>query len=148
MRAAITTAPIAPHDLVREVGSDEDGAVLLFLGTVRDHNDGRPVRGMRYEAYVAMAEQVLTAIVADAARRCGSDRIAAVHRIGELDVGDVSVAVAVATPHRAQAYDASRYIMEQIKVRLPVWKHEHYSDGEARWLDGHTPAVPNASGDG
>ena len=88
-------------------------------------------------------------IVGEAARSAGTDRIAAVHRIGELEVGEVSVAIAVSSPHRAQAYDASRYIIEEIKKRLPVWKKERYSDGVEEWVEGRIPdAAPAPQADG
>lgn len=141
MYADITRAPIDPSAVLNRVGGDQDGAVVLFLGTVRDHNEGRPVRGMRYEAYEAMAREVLEDIAREAARRAGTEGVAVVHRVGELVVGDLSVAIAVASPHRSDAYDASRYVIEEIKKRLPVWKHEHYVDGEDRWLDGVHPPV-------
>ena len=138
--AWITRDPIGAESVLRLVGRDDDGAITLFLGTVRNTNDGRPVTGMRYEAYVEMAEEVLRAIVDEAGQQSGG-RVAAVHRIGELAVGEVSVAIAASMPHRAQAFDACRYVIEEIKKRLPVWKHEHYADGQARWLDGHRPEV-------
>jgi molybdopterin synthase catalytic subunit len=144
VHARITQEPITPDTVLRAVRSDTDGAVLLFLGTVRRENEGRPVSGLRYDAYVAMAEKVLADIVAEAAALAADGDVAAEHRIGELAIGDVSVAIAVASPHRAAAYAASRYTIEQIKVRLPVWKHEHYADGDARWLDGHWPAPGEA----
>ena len=135
----ITADAIVPADVLARVGSDADGAALLFLGTVRNENENRPVTGMRYDAFVAMAESVLGAIAQEAALLCGTDRIAVVHRTGELGIGDVSVAIAVSTPHRAEAFDAARYIIEHIKQRLPVWKHEHYIDGAAQWLSGAIP---------
>jgi molybdopterin synthase catalytic subunit len=144
VRAWITDAAIDTGEVMRVVGSPADGAVLLFLGTVREQNEGRPVSGMRYDAYAAMAGPVLHAIATEAAARAGSDRIAVVHRTGELDIGEVSVAIAVSSPHRAEAFDAARYIIEQIKLRLPVWKHEHYTDGPSQWLDGATPPEPSA----
>ncbi|HEX6939785.1 MAG TPA: molybdenum cofactor biosynthesis protein MoaE [Longimicrobiales bacterium] len=146
MRAWITAEPLDAARVLAEVGAPADGAVLLFLGTVRDHNDGRPVAGVRYEAYVEMAEQVLAEIAAEAAARLGTDRLAVAHRIGELRVGDVSVAIAVSSPHRAEAYEASRYVIEEIKKRLPVWKAERYVDGTARWLEGRVPPVAEAAG--
>ena len=91
---------------------------------------------MEYEGYAEMAREQLAAIVSEAAGRAGSDRIAAVHRLGELAVGEVSVAIAVSTPHRAEAFEAARHVIEEIKKRLPVWKRERYLDGEAEWLDG------------
>jgi molybdopterin synthase catalytic subunit len=95
-----------------------------------------------------MAEQVLAAIAAEAAERAGTDRLAVVHRTGELEIGNVSVAIAVSTPHREQSFDAARYVIEQIKLRLPVWKHEHYTDSESRWLDGAVPPVADSAAGG
>jgi len=147
MISFITSDTIDAQALLASVGSAEDGAVLLFLGIVRRENDGRAVNGMRYDAYVEMAEPVLQQIATEAAQIAESDRIAVVHRIGELEIGAVSVAIAVSSAHRAQAYDASRYIIEQIKERLPVWKHEHYIEGDSAWLAGVTPsASPSTSG--
>ena len=139
VHAWITSDVIEPGDVLSRVGSDADGAAILFLGTVRNENADRPVTGMRYDAFVEMAVPVLRTIAEETAVRCGSDRIAVVHRVGELEIGAVSVAIAVSTPHRAEAFDAARYIIEQIKQRLPVWKHEHYVDGAAQWLSGAIP---------
>lgn len=147
MRTWITTEPLDPAAILAMVGAPEDGAVLLFLGTVRNQNDGRRVVGMRYDAYVAMAESVLAEIAAEASTRLGTDRIVVAHRIGPLRVGEVSVAIAVSSPHRAEAYEASRHAIEEIKKRLPVWKEEHYAEGDARWLEGQVPPVPEATGD-
>ena len=139
--AAVVHAPIDPADVLARVGSPEDGAVLLFLGTVRNHADGESVDGMTYEAYEKMASPVLAEIAGEAATRLGTDRVAVVHRVGELAIGDVSVAIAVSSPHRAQAYEASRYVIEEIKKRLPVWKREHYTDGRSQWVEGVQPAA-------
>ncbi|MBT3327768.1 MAG: molybdenum cofactor biosynthesis protein MoaE [Gemmatimonadales bacterium] len=137
--ASVCTDLIDTNEVLTRIGSDQDGATLLFLGVVRDHADGRPVSGMRYDAYEEMATPVLLGIAQEAADRTGSDRIAVVHRFGELSIGDVSVAIAVSTPHRAEAYDASRYVIEEIKKRLPVWKKEHYTDGGSEWVAGTVP---------
>jgi molybdopterin synthase catalytic subunit len=141
MRAWITDASIDTCELLRQTGSLDDGAVLLFLGTVRQVNDGRPVTGIRYEAYREMAEQVLREIATEAEARIHAGEINVVHRTGEVGLGEVSVAIAVATPHRAEAFAGARYIIEEIKKRLPVWKHEHYADGEAAWVQGQVPHV-------
>ena len=135
----VTQDPIDPASLLAHVGAAEDGAQILFLGTVRDHNDGRPVRGVHYEAYQQMAEEVLAQVAEEAAADLRGGSVAVVHRVGELAIGDVSVAIAVSSPHRAEAYEASRYVIEEIKKRLPVWKQERYSDGDERWLPGHDP---------
>jgi molybdopterin synthase catalytic subunit len=144
VRAWITDAAIDTDAVLQSVGSPADGAVLLFLGTVRAENAGRPVRGMRYDAYAAMADAVLQEIAGEAAGRAGTDRISVVHRTGELAVGEVSVAIAVSSPHRAEAFEAARYVIEEIKLRLPVWKHEHYTDGRSEWLAGAASPVPSS----
>lgn len=137
----VTPDPIRPEDVRARVGDPANGAVILFLGTVRDHNDGRPVERLHYDAYRDMAVRELRAIAEEAAPLAGSDRIAVVHRTGTLEIGDVSLAVAVSSPHRAAAFDATRWIIEEIKRRVPVWKKEHYADGkgDAEWLDGNIP---------
>ncbi len=143
---AITSDPIDTAGVLAKVGHAEDGAVLLFLGVVRDHNDGRPVSGVGYEAYAEMAEGVLAELAAEAAERLTTDRIAVIHRVGELGIGEASVAIAVSSPHRAEAYEASRYVIEEIKKRLPVWKHERYSDGTTDWVEGRRPEPASPEG--
>ncbi len=131
------------------MGSDEDGASLLFTGVVRNHNQGRTVGGVRYDAYEEMAARVLSQIVEEAVQLVGTDRIVAVHRVGELTVGEVSVAIAVSSPHRAEAFEASRFIIEEIKKRLPVWKKERYEGDVEEWVEGVTPvAAPARQVDG
>ncbi len=137
----MTRESIDPGAVLARVGRPGDGAVAFFAGVVRNENEGRAVSGMEYEGYDEMAREELAAIVAEAAERAGGGRIAAVHRLGSLAVGEVSVAIAVSAPHRAEAFDAARYIIEQIKKRLPVWKREHYLDRDAEWLEGHLPVV-------
>jgi molybdopterin synthase catalytic subunit len=144
-RAAIVRAAIDPAAVLAELGAPSDGAVLLFLGTVRDHAEGRAVGGMGYEAYEEMAADVLRAIAQEAAERLGTPRVVVVHRIGELEIGEVSVAIGVSSPHRESAYDASRYVIEEIKRRLPVWKHERFVTGEPRWVEGHPLAPPSSA---
>jgi molybdopterin synthase catalytic subunit len=141
----ITRDAIDPAAVLASVGASGHGAEVLFLGVVRDHNEGRPVVSVLYEAYEAMAERVLATLVAEAEARRPGIRVAAVHRVGELRVGEVSLAVAVSSAHRADAFDAARELIEEIKRRLPVWKQERYSDGERRWLEGHTPPVPEVA---
>lgn len=137
----VTTAAIDPAEVLRRVGSPQDGAAALFVGTVRNTNEGRPVGGMEYEGYRDMARDQLAAIAAEAAEQAGSDRVAVVHRLGELAIGEVSVAIAVSSPHRAEAFRAARYVIEEIKKRLPIWKRERYLDGEEAWLEGHLPVT-------
>ena len=137
--ARVASEVIDPAEVLARVGSTRDGATLLFLGVVRDHSDDRPVSGMRYDAYQEMAGEVLRAIAEETAERLGTDHVAVVHRFGELAIGDVSVAIAVSSPHRAEAYEASRYVIEELKERLPVWKKEHYVDGASEWVEGTVP---------
>ena len=143
--SAITHAPIDADEVLARVGGREDGAVALFLGVVRDSNGGRPVDGMEYEGYAEMAREQLAAIVSEAAERGRIERVAAVHRLGELGVGEVSVAIAASSPHRAEAFDAVRHVIEEIKKRLPVWKREHYLDRRPEWLDGNVPVARTES---
>ncbi|HEU4564412.1 MAG TPA: molybdenum cofactor biosynthesis protein MoaE [Gemmatimonadaceae bacterium] len=135
MRVALVTAPIDAGALLAEVAAAGNGATLLFVGTVRDLNDGRPVTGIEYAAYAAMAERELAAIAGEAAARFGTEDIGVVHRTGRLGVGEASVAIAVAHARRAQCYEASRYVIEELKKRVPIWKREEYVDGTREWVD-------------
>ena len=134
MSAWITRDTISADTVLEHVGGPADGAIDIFVGVVRNQNDGSAVSGMYYDAYVEMAEQVLRAIVGEATALPGVGRVAAVHRIGELAVGEASVAIAASAPHRAEAFEACRYVIEEIKKRLPVWKQERYLTGDQRWL--------------
>jgi molybdopterin synthase catalytic subunit len=126
---------IDPAALLRLVGRSANGAVLLFLGVVRDMNDGRSVTGIEYSAYEPMAQAELASIAVEAAERFGTPDIAIEHRLGDLDLEDASVGIAVAHPHRGAAYDASRWIIEELKRRVPIWKRERYVDGTREWVD-------------
>ena len=137
--AEVSSDPIDTAALLAKVGSDEDGAALLFIGVVRDHAEGRKVTGMRYDVYAEMATEVLREIALEASLPLGTDRIAVAHRFGELKIGEISVGIAVSSPHRAEAYEASRFVIEEIKKRLPVWKKEHYLDGVSEWVEGTIP---------
>src|SRR5689334_19805546 len=134
-RAAVVTRAIDPAALVAEVQSAEFGAISLFVGTVRDVNDGRTVMGLDYSAYVAMAESELAAILDEAETNFGIGAIAIEHRIGTLALGEVSVAVASAHAHRRPAIECTRFVIEEIKSRVPIWKLEHYADGARQWVD-------------
>jgi molybdopterin synthase catalytic subunit len=136
----ITDGPIDVAALLAGCPSHADGAALLFVGLVRDRNEGRAVGHLAYSAFAAMAEKVMNEIAEEAAERFHTGRIAVVHRIGHLELGEASVAIAVASAHRDAAYQASRYVIEELKRRVPIWKKEGYLDGESEWLPGHTPA--------
>lgn len=145
-RCVITLDPIDPGAVLSDLVSDTDGAGILFVGTVRNHNDGREVGHLDYQAYPPMAESTLREIVAEARARWQTGRMAVTHRYGRLEIGDVSVAIAVAAPHRGDAYAASRYIIEELKKRVPIWKREGYLTGESEWLRGNEPETSPVGG--
>ena len=144
MRAALVRRPIDPAALLAEVQRARNGASVLFVGTVREVNDGRSVTGMEYTAYESMAGRELARVVDEATQRFETDDVIVEHRIGELDIGDASVAIAAAHTHRARAFDAARYVIEQLKKRVPIWKLEHYVDGTREWVDPTATATPSA----
>lgn len=113
------------------------GAVNLFLGTTRDHHDGRQVVRLEYEAYEKMALDMLARLEAAARERFGLAHCAIVHRLGEVPVTEASVAVVASAPHRAAAFDATRWVMDELKRRAPIWKKEHFADGDPAWVKGY-----------
>lgn len=131
----LTREPIDAAVLVREVARPAHGAILLFLGVVREVNDGRGVTGIEYSAYEAMAGFELQAIASEAADRFGSADVVIVHRLGELGLEEASVGIAVGHAHRDEAYQLSRWTIEELKRRVPIWKREHYVDGTRAWVD-------------
>ena len=135
MRAALVTTPLDAARLLAEVSDPANGAAILFIGAVRDVNDGRAVTGIDYSAYAGMAERELAAIVREAAARFDTQHVVVEHRVGTLAVGEASVAIAVAHPRRGAAYEASRFVIEELKRRVPIWKREHYADGTREWVD-------------
>jgi molybdopterin synthase catalytic subunit len=135
MRTAVVAHPLDPAARLAEVSRSANGAAIVFVGTVRDVNDGRPVSGIEYSAYSSMAGRELDAIAREAAAKFATPDIVVEHRLGALALGDASVVIAVAHPHRGEAYEASRYVIEQLKRRVPIWKREHYTDGTREWVD-------------
>jgi molybdopterin synthase catalytic subunit len=135
--ARLTTEPIDVARLTREVSADGYGAVSIFLGTVRDSNEGRQVDGIDYSAYDTMAVAEMNRIAGEAVQRFPGVAVALEHRVGTLRIGDVSVAIACAHAHRGPALDANRYVIEELKRRVPIWKREHYRDGTSEWVDAH-----------
>ncbi len=133
-RFEVVDGPIDVGALIAEVSDPACGAVATFLGTVRNHAEGRPVDGIDYHAYREMAVRKLAEIGAEIRARWGLDRVAIVHRLGRLAVGEVSVAVVVASPHRADAFEAARHAIERVKVIVPIWKKEAWADGGAHWV--------------
>jgi molybdopterin synthase catalytic subunit len=145
--ARVDDRPVEPAELLARVGGEDDGAEVLFVGTVRRRNRGRTVTSLVYEVYDEMAVAELRRIGAEAVEEFGLSRVAVRHRSGALKPGEVSVAVAVAAPHREPCYEASRYVMHELKRRLPIWKREAYADGSSQWLDGHRPGPGDDEGD-
>jgi molybdopterin synthase catalytic subunit/molybdopterin converting factor small subunit len=133
--AELVDGPVDSGRAVAAVSGPDRGAVVVFLGTVRDHHAGRPVAKLTYSAYRPMALAGLRRIVADLEASGLRLRAAIVHRLGEVPVGEASVVIAVSSSHRAAAYEASRMALERLKAEIPIWKREHYADGEAAWRE-------------
>ena len=134
-RTGLADGPLDVPGALAAVAAPGRGAVILFLGTVRGSHGGRRVERLTYSAYRPMAEEALERIAADLEREHQDLRVAIVHRLGEVEVGEASVAIAVAAPHRAAAYQASRTALERLKAEVPIWKREHYEGGEAAWRE-------------
>jgi molybdopterin synthase catalytic subunit len=125
----------AVRELEAAVTTSGDGGVVTFQGVVRDNARGKQVRSLEYDAYIEMAEQQMAQIAAEVERRWESSAVAMVHRIGRLEIGECSVVVVVACPHRAQAFEACRYAIDTLKSTVPIWKKEIYTNGE-EWVEG------------
>ena len=130
----LTDRPIDLADLLAAAQSPQRGGVAVFLGLVRNHHDGRAVFRLEYSAYGAMAEAECARIVAEAESRWDA-AIAMRHRTGSLEVGDSAVAIVAASAHREAAFAACRYVIDEVKRRVPIWKREHYADGTVVWVD-------------
>ncbi len=131
---AVSPGPIDPSVVLDHVTDPSCGAVVLFLGTVRDHSAGvTGVTHLEYEAYGGVVEDKIAEVVAEARAQWSVARLAAVHRVGEVAVGEISVAVAASSPHRGDAFEAGRYLIDQLKSRAPIWKKEHWPGG-AEWV--------------
>ncbi len=134
---ALTAEPLDVQALTVEVGASGDGAVAAFVGLVRDRNQGHQVRFLEYEAYEPLALRALERILREARTAWPSARLGVHHRTGRLDIGEASVIVVAASPHRTDAFAACRYAIERVKQIVPIWKHEHFDGGEV-WLEGAT----------
>ena len=144
-RFRIRHAPLDADAFRQALADPSCGAWVQFEGWVRDHNEGRAVLRLEYEVYEPLALSEGERIIDEAIARFGVRQAAAVHRAGLMELSEAAVIVGVAAPHRAEAFDACRYIIDEIKVRLPIWKKEHYASGEAEWVNcrrcaGHTHA--------
>jgi molybdopterin synthase catalytic subunit len=130
----LTTEPIDSNTILRRAGHAEAGAVVLFLGTTREVTDGRQTVALDYEAYVEMAERRLAELESQARRRWPVIECIVVHRLGRVPVGEASVAIAVSTPHRADAFAAGQWLIDSLKHDVPIWKREQWADGTAEWV--------------
>ncbi len=133
MRFCFTQEAIVLEPLIDEVQQDKDGAVVSFLGVVRDHARGRRVERLHYEAFEAMAEHQMAKIFDEARARWQGLVARVVHRTGVVEIGQPSIAIVTASPHRAEAFDFCRFLIDRIKQTVPIWKKEFYADGEV-WV--------------
>ena len=133
----VTAAPLDPAAVAALVARRGDGAVSTFVGLVRDHNAGRTVLWLDYEAFAPLALKAFAQIAAEAAEKWPGARLAIHHRTGRIAIGEASVAIAAASPHRADAFAACRYAIERVKQIAPIWKHEHFEGGDV-WIEGAT----------
>ena len=140
MSFKITSREIDPVELKRSLAADSAGACVTFEGWVRDHNDGAAVLALEYEAHVGVAEQEGAKILAEALARFAVTAARCEHRVGKLAIGDCAVWVGVTSAHRGAAFDACRYIIDETKQRVPIWKKEHYRDGQSGWVNCATRA--------
>ena len=136
-RFRVTTDPLDANAVAKIVASADCGAIATFVGIVRDEHGGRRVLWLEYEAYEPLALKAFSLIDEEAGQRWPSIALAIHHRIGALEIGDASVVIAAASPHRPEAFAACRYAIERIKQIAPIWKHEHFEGGDV-WIEGAT----------
>ena len=132
---SFSASPLSPAQLREKVMDRASGAYVGFEGWVRDHNEGRRVQGLEYEAYEELGIKEGEKIVQDAKLHFGVTEARCVHRIGKLEIGDLAVWVGVSSPHRDAAFAACRYIIDHVKHRVPIWKKERYVDGDSGWVN-------------
>ena len=131
----ITREQLDRNALVAAISDPGVGGIVVFEGVVRDNARGKQIRYLEYDVYPEMAIQQIRAIIAETEKRWGVERVAVAHRVGRLEIGEASVIVVVATPHRAEAFDACRYIIDTLKTTVPIWKKEVATTGE-EWVEG------------
>ncbi len=130
----ISATRLEPDALRNELATPGSGGVVTFEGRVRGRNRNRDVQALEYEAYGGLAEKEGARILAEAREKFGLGAALCVHRVGRLEIGEVAVWVGVAAPHRGNAFDACRFIVDELKQRVPIWKQEHYADGASSWI--------------
>jgi len=147
MSFRLSAAPLDPAALKRDLLDPRAGACVTFEGWVRDHNYDRPVLALDYEAFAELAEREGARIIVEAREKFDVIAVACVHRVGALRIGDLAVWVGVAAAHRGAAFEACRYVIDEAKLRVPIWKKEHYADGASEWINcatrGSDTAPPN-----
>jgi molybdopterin synthase catalytic subunit len=131
----LTHEPLDRDALIAAISHSSVGGIVIFEGVVRDNARGKQVSYLEYDVYEEMAEKQIRTIVAEAIQRWGVERIAVAHRFGRLEIGEASVIIAVASPHRGEAFDACRYIIDTLKTTVPIWKKEVATNGE-EWVEG------------
>jgi molybdopterin synthase catalytic subunit len=141
-RFRLSTSPIDPQALRIELQDPACGGYAAFEGWVRDHNEGQQVTRLEYEAFAALAEREGERIAAEANERFGVPKILCVHRVGALGIGELAVWVGASAPHRDEAFRACRYVIDEIKHRVPIWKKEHYFNGDSGWVNCERCAAP------
>ena len=143
---ALTSEPLDLQALIAAVGGQEhgDGAIATFIGLVRDHNQGRRVSYLEYEAYEPLAVKALQRILDEARESWPGARLGVHHRVGRIELSEASIIIAAASAHRAEAFAACRYTIERVKQIVPIWKHEHFEGGEV-WLEGATADPEDAA---
>jgi len=135
MNFSISAEAIDPEACKAQLAHTAAGACVIFEGWVRNHNEGQPVTALEYEVYPALAEKEGALILAEAQQKFKLETALAIHRSGRLAIGDLAVWVGVASAHRADAFEASRYIIDEVKARVPIWKKEYYTSGTSQWIN-------------
>jgi len=135
MKFSVSQSPINVDAVKKVVSDTRCGALVVFEGWIRDHNEGQDVERLEYEVYRPVAEKEGAKIIDEAIARFGVSHALCIHREGLLELGEIAVIVCVSSPHRGEAFDACRYIIDQTKVRLPIWKKEHYLTGISEWVN-------------
>lgn len=130
----MTHQPIKWLDFTNQNCDASCGGIVTFSGVVRNHHEGRAVLRMEYEGYESMADKQIDLIAGEAKEKFGVKTVRVIHRLGKLEIGDIAVAIEVTSAHRAEAFDACRYVIDEIKIRVPIWKHEFYADGANEWV--------------
>jgi molybdopterin synthase catalytic subunit len=134
-RFAFSHEAVSGEAVRRIVADDESGAYAAFEGWVRNHNEGQRVLRLEYEAYESLGVKEGERIIREAEERFGIGTVYCVHRLGQLEIGDIAVIVGVSTPHRGEAFEACRYIIDEVKHRVPIWKKEYYENGDSGWVN-------------